>query len=119
MTLILLSQAGECPNRIIQCQYCQLDCLASNIERHRIACGSRTEKCDVCSNYFLVRSMEDHMNLHKTRQPEPVAVPTANPSFKPKTTHRNVALQSLMRAREAAGMPRDPEPPVMQAGIDR
>ena len=49
---------------MISCEYCEVQCIACNIEDHELACGSRTEVCDICRNYVLVRMLKIHEGLH-------------------------------------------------------
>lgn len=50
---------------MIPCKFCEVDCVAAEIEEHEIPCGSRTEKCDICGNHILVRMLKAHEELHK------------------------------------------------------
>lgn len=59
-------QANYCPKRLISCEYCEVQCIASNIEDHELVCGSRTEMCDICKNHVLVRMLKTHEELHKS-----------------------------------------------------
>ncbi|XP_046442034.1 TRAF-type zinc finger domain-containing protein 1-like isoform X2 [Daphnia pulex] len=65
--------ANCCPKRLISCEFCEVQCIASNITDHELACGSRTEMCDICKNHVLVRMLKIHEELQK--------IPTASSTF--------------------------------------
>ena len=56
---------NNCSGRVIACQFCEMECLKSNLEEHEVACGSRTECCTHCDNFILVRMFKAHMQLHE------------------------------------------------------
>lgn len=58
-------QAQNCTKQtFLPCQFCELDCLSSNLNEHETACGSRSEMCNICNNYILKRVLKAHMELH-------------------------------------------------------
>ena len=61
--LLLMFQSSICPERVIVCQYCELDCKARNIMEHEIYCGSRTEKCPECSDFVMLRDWKEHQKM--------------------------------------------------------
>ncbi|XP_057364610.1 TRAF-type zinc finger domain-containing protein 1-like isoform X2 [Daphnia carinata] len=57
--------ANHCAKRLIPCGYCEMQCTAATIQGHELACGSRTEMCDICKNHILIRMLKTHEELHK------------------------------------------------------
>lgn len=65
---------------MIPCEFCEVECVASEIEEHKIPCGSRTDKCDICGNHILVRMLKAHEELHE-RAKDNVAKPQVSSSI--------------------------------------
>ena len=60
--------------------------MVSQLEEHESACGSRTEQCEKCSNFILIRVMKDHMKLHADGFANPFS--TQNPKIESKNSNR-------------------------------
>jgi len=90
---------NECPRRTLPCEYCEIDCLVSNLEEHELYCGSRTESCDKCGRFILIRLMKDHTNLQCDRfnQKEPIEEENKTPTSAVK--YRNVVCQKIFQSR--------------------
>ena len=56
-------QTNQCPARVLECQYCHLDCKAGELQQHEGYCGSRTEKCPDCSDFVMLKDWEAHQKM--------------------------------------------------------
>ena len=54
------TQEGQCPQRVVECKYCELDVKAADYDTHIDACGSRTDYCDKCNVRVMLKDMEEH-----------------------------------------------------------
>lgn len=52
-----------CPERIVQCQFCHLDSKAGELVQHEGYCGSRTEKCEECGDFVMLKDWEKHQKM--------------------------------------------------------
>lgn len=50
-----------CPNRLVDCQFCELQLPFCKLTTHVDYCGSRTEKCDVCDRFIQKKDFEMHV----------------------------------------------------------
>jgi hypothetical protein len=46
---------------MVQCSYCELDILLSEIKEHQRSCGAITEPCEKCGRYIQRKEMERHL----------------------------------------------------------
>ncbi|KAG5840324.1 hypothetical protein ANANG_G00187600 [Anguilla anguilla] len=58
-------QSFECSQRLVPCQYCELELVFSQSRAHEDYCGTRTEPCPVCRCNVMLR---EQANLLKVRQ---------------------------------------------------
>ncbi|RMZ94892.1 XIAP-associated factor 1-like, partial [Brachionus plicatilis] len=61
----------NCSKRQVECQYCDLSLDSDKIDGHLVVCGSRTELCEKCRKYVLLRDKFAHelsncLNREKT-----------------------------------------------------
>lgn len=54
-------QENTCPNRILDCQFCELQLPFCKLSSHVEYCGSRTEKCDTCNRFIQKKDLEKHI----------------------------------------------------------
>lgn len=52
--------AKECGKRPIPCKYCEISLPRENMTEHEEFCGSRTEFCQKCSRYVLIKDLQNH-----------------------------------------------------------
>lgn len=52
---------NTCPNRILDCQFCELQLPFCKLSSHVEYCGSRTEKCDTCNRFIQKKDLEKHI----------------------------------------------------------
>ena len=45
---------------MVQCRYCEIDLKFTDFFEHENACGSKTEKCEKCGNYIMLRAVDKH-----------------------------------------------------------
>ncbi|CAK76787.1 unnamed protein product (macronuclear) [Paramecium tetraurelia] len=62
----------KCLKKPKQCMHCDLYFPTDQIFSHETQCGSRTQKCDICNNYVMIREYESHVI---TCKPKPKAEP--------------------------------------------
>ena len=54
---------GSCPERRRPCDFCKLDHPARELEDHEGYCGSRTERCEDCGDFVMLRDWERHQQM--------------------------------------------------------
>ncbi|KAF0033882.1 hypothetical protein F2P81_013948 [Scophthalmus maximus] len=53
-------QSSECPQRLVPCQYCELELVSSQSKEHEDYCGTRTEPCPHCKSNVMLREQAMH-----------------------------------------------------------
>ncbi|XP_062872765.1 XIAP-associated factor 1 [Trichomycterus rosablanca] len=53
-------EKDNCPKRLQICEFCQLEVPASSLKEHTLACGSRTERCQECNQYVILKDRLQH-----------------------------------------------------------
>ncbi|XP_056153444.1 TRAF-type zinc finger domain-containing protein 1 isoform X2 [Lampris incognitus] len=56
-------QRSECPQRLVPCQYCDLELVFSQSKEHEDYCGTRTEPCPFCKCNVMLREQVVHPAL--------------------------------------------------------
>lgn len=56
----LLFQSSECSQRLVPCQYCELEIVYSQSKEHEDYCGTRTEPCPHCKCNVMFREKAVH-----------------------------------------------------------
>ncbi|XP_076138762.1 XIAP-associated factor 1 [Alosa pseudoharengus] len=56
-------EADECKERLVSCEFCQLELPLSTMEEHTVACGSRTERCLDCGRYVTLKDQLRHAKI--------------------------------------------------------
>ena len=57
---IIYTQESQCPEREVNCKYCELEVRAGDYDSHIETCGSRTDYCDRCNVRVMLKDMEEH-----------------------------------------------------------
>lgn len=55
-----LFQSSECSQRLVPCQYCELEIVFSQSKEHEDYCGTRTEPCSNCKCNVMLREQNVH-----------------------------------------------------------
>ncbi|GJP44422.1 hypothetical protein CLOM_g3829 [Closterium sp. NIES-68] len=63
--LLPAHEASSCALRPLICPFCDLPVTAMDFTPHTDVCGSRTDKCDICSKYVLKRDQPEHHKEHQ------------------------------------------------------
>jgi len=50
----------ECPKRTTLCKFCATLVEVGTLGEHEDYCGSRTEKCEVCGEYIMLKNFDSH-----------------------------------------------------------
>lgn len=53
-------QSSECSQRLVPCQYCELEIVYSQSKEHEDYCGTRTEPCSQCKCNVMLREQAVH-----------------------------------------------------------
>ncbi|KAM4576999.1 TRAF-type zinc finger domain-containing protein 1, partial [Odontesthes bonariensis] len=53
-------QSSECAQRLVPCQYCELEVVFSQSKEHEDYCGTRTEPCPQCKCNIMLREQAVH-----------------------------------------------------------
>ncbi|XP_062408047.1 XIAP-associated factor 1 [Sardina pilchardus] len=56
-------EADECKERLVTCEFCELELPLSAMEEHTVACGSRTERCSDCGRYVTLKDQLRHADI--------------------------------------------------------
>ncbi|MFT7805127.1 TRAF-type zinc finger domain-containing protein 1 [Arapaima gigas] len=56
-------EQSECSQRLVPCQYCELELVFSQSKDHEEYCGTRTEPCPICKCNVMRREREVHPAL--------------------------------------------------------
>ncbi|KAF4074301.1 hypothetical protein AMELA_G00237870 [Ameiurus melas] len=56
-------QSSDCSQRLVPCQYCELELVFSQAIQHEEYCGTRTEPCPVCKLNIMLREKDIHPAL--------------------------------------------------------
>ncbi|KAM6954419.1 TRAF-type zinc finger domain-containing protein 1 [Aplochiton taeniatus] len=62
-------QNSECSQRLVPCQYCDLDLVFSQSKEHEEYCGTRTEPCPICKCNVMLREQAVHPALCQSFPP--------------------------------------------------
>ncbi|XP_037536322.1 TRAF-type zinc finger domain-containing protein 1 [Nematolebias whitei] len=54
-------QSSMCSQRLVPCQYCELELVFSQSKEHEDYCGARTEPCPHCKSNVMLREQAMHM----------------------------------------------------------
>ncbi|XP_061585180.1 TRAF-type zinc finger domain-containing protein 1 [Cololabis saira] len=55
-----MHQSSECSQRLVPCQYCELELVFSQSKEHEDYCGTRTEPCPHCKCNVMLREQAVH-----------------------------------------------------------
>ncbi|XP_058853983.1 XIAP-associated factor 1-like isoform X1 [Acipenser ruthenus] len=55
-----IHQSEQCAERLVSCEFCDLELPLSKLQEHGDACGSRTQRCPDCDRYVMHREQERH-----------------------------------------------------------
>ncbi|XP_012250638.2 uncharacterized protein LOC105682952 [Athalia rosae] len=56
----------DCFKRLIACPYCELELPSCDMTKHTDYCGTRTEKCEDCEEFVLLKYKELHLESNHT-----------------------------------------------------
>ena len=62
-------QKSECPKRTTLCKYCATHVEMGSLVEHENYCGSRTEKCEKCGDFIMLKNFEAHTCLGSMATP--------------------------------------------------
>lgn len=51
---------NDCPNKLINCKYCELPLPIHKIMEHEEDCGNRTDTCEKCGKNIMYKNMTTH-----------------------------------------------------------
>lgn len=54
-------QSSMCSQRLVPCQYCELELVSSQSKEHEDYCGARTEPCPHCKSNVMLREQAMHL----------------------------------------------------------
>lgn len=52
----------DCSKRLISCIYCDLDLPFNEMTKHAEYCGTRTDKCNECGEFVMIKYTELHLD---------------------------------------------------------
>lgn len=62
-------QKSECPKRTTLCKYCATHVEMGSLVEHENYCGSRTENCEKCGDFIMLKNFEAHTCLGSMATP--------------------------------------------------
>lgn len=106
--LTSLFQRSECNQRMVPCQYCELELVFSQSKEHEDYCGTRTEPCPFCKCNVMLREQAVHPALCGSLTP-PQERNNSRASHSPAETQSpgtwfdSHSIRNLLRAQEGEG----------------
>ncbi|XP_025419909.1 TRAF-type zinc finger domain-containing protein 1-like [Sipha flava] len=70
-----LHKLHDCPYRLVTCNFCEIDLKASMLPAHIDMCSSRTERCNDCGQFIMLKFIDVHKESHKLKKIPIVAKP--------------------------------------------
>ena len=55
-------QNSSCSHRAVCCNYCNIETEASELAEHENYCGSRTERCEDCGEFVMLKYQQLHQD---------------------------------------------------------
>ncbi|KAB2023648.1 hypothetical protein ERO13_D06G029800v2 [Gossypium hirsutum] len=55
-----IHKGESCPQRIVNCEFCEFPLPAIDLAEHQEVCGNRTEMCYQCNRYIRLRERYNH-----------------------------------------------------------
>ncbi|XP_035236159.1 TRAF-type zinc finger domain-containing protein 1-like [Anguilla anguilla] len=98
-------QSFECSQRLVPCQYCELELVFSQSRAHEDYCGTRTEPCPVCRCNVMLREQAVHPAFCGTPPPTQErnnARPGRGPAERlaPEAWFEAHSIQNLLKVRQ-------------------
>ncbi|TSV94887.1 TRAF-type zinc finger domain-containing protein 1 [Bagarius yarrelli] len=90
-------QSSECSQRLVPCQYCELELVFSQAMKHEEYCGTRTEPCPVCKCNVMLREKDIHPALCGSLTPPQDRRMTSQP---PGAWFETQSIHNLLRGQE-------------------
>lgn len=50
-----------CDERMVSCEYCELELRKLDMDEHMAYCGTRTERCDGCNQLIMFKDKKLHL----------------------------------------------------------
>lgn len=61
-------QLNDCLHRFKTCNFCDIDIKASLLPAHVDMCSSRTERCDDCGQFIMLKYLALHKESHRLKK---------------------------------------------------
>ncbi|XP_053336368.1 TRAF-type zinc finger domain-containing protein 1 isoform X1 [Clarias gariepinus] len=90
-------QSSECSQRLVPCQYCELELVFSQAKEHEDYCGTRTEPCPVCKYNIMLREKAIHPALCGSLTPPQERRVASQP---PEAWFETQSIHNLLRGQE-------------------
>ncbi|KAL4141606.1 hypothetical protein QTP88_004221 [Uroleucon formosanum] len=71
---------NDCCHRMQTCNYCQIDVEACLLPVHADVCSSRTERCNSCGQFIMLKFLDVHQESHERKELLNVAKPVIDDS---------------------------------------
>ncbi|KAJ9599598.1 hypothetical protein L9F63_009915 [Diploptera punctata] len=98
-------QNSSCSRRAICCNYCHIETEANELAEHENYCGSRTERCEECGEFVMLKYQQLHQDSNhgflKKNEPGPT------PSWSNTRTTSSNVLNDLSRQRKVSNASQD------------
>ncbi|KAI5613045.1 TRAF-type zinc finger domain-containing protein 1, partial [Silurus asotus] len=107
-------QSSECSQRLVPCQYCELELVFSKAIEHEEYCGTRTEPCPVCKCNIMLREKAIHPALcGSLTPPQERRLATQSPGawFETQSIHNLLRGQERSNNNSSAGLTERRGPP--------
>ncbi|XP_060878119.1 TRAF-type zinc finger domain-containing protein 1-like isoform X2 [Metopolophium dirhodum] len=59
---------NDCRHRMQTCNYCQIDVEACLLPAHTDMCSSRTERCNSCGQFIMLKFLDVHQETHERKE---------------------------------------------------
>ncbi|XP_030647337.1 TRAF-type zinc finger domain-containing protein 1 [Chanos chanos] len=93
-------QMNECSQRMVPCQYCDLELAYSQAKEHEDYCGTRTEPCPLCKCNVMLREQDIHPALCGSLTPPEERSSTRVEPHSPGAWFETRAIHNMLQAQE-------------------
>jgi len=58
---IIFNHYNQCGKILVNCEFCELVVLREELDKHKLICLNRREKCSICSFNIIFKDLESHL----------------------------------------------------------
>lgn len=101
--------ANSCLKREVACVYCGLDMSFSELNNHEVYCGSRTEPCETCKKFVMIKDIPSHVCDGSGRSSSPTIEDVSDETVPCEFCNMEVPMEQLMKHESTCPVLREEE----------